>query len=474
MLLLFDYKTLRIFLDGMLCMMLVYTLISYFWHHKQTYSLYSLYLFCIFWYLYLNDQYHLDIDQHASVRQIQFGMLTESIVQCFSFIIYGRFAVLLMDLQTNDKTSVKLINAISILSLLLIIVDVISYITGTTGNAIQGNFHSFSRYVLAALALATVPRILRLKNQILSFFITGTSFYLIGAILGLVMFQTGWATRQPEKPFTFPMTPLEIGVILESVCVMIGISLLNRRSEREKIRIQAQLIEQLQENERKQTRLNNLRDEIALDLHDEIGSQLSSISILSQTTSRYVVDAKVQDRLQTISQTARQVMDSMREIVWSLNSSSNSLQHIGLRIQETAYSLFADSTIQLYTECDQSDELTGLTQKQRRELYLIAKECLTNILRHAQATRVWIQLQTTPDGLLLCLKDDGKGFSIASKTSGIGLQSVRQRAHQLGALLTINTADGQGTTVLITLQSHQLTNPNPIISHRQIADNEVR
>lgn len=164
----------------------------------------------------------------------------------------------------------------------------------------------------------------------------------------------------------------------------------------------------------------------------------------------------------------------MREIVWSLNSSSNSLQHIGLRIQETAYSLFADSTIQLYTECDQSDELTGLTQKQRRELYLIAKECLTNILRHAQATRVWIQLQTTPDGLLLCLKDDGKGFSIASKTSGIGLQSVHQRAHQLGALLTIDTADGQGTTVLITLQSHQLTNPNPIISHRQIADHEVR
>ena len=200
-------------MDGMLCMMLVYTLISYFWHHKQTYSLYSLYLFCIFWYLYLNDQYHLDIDQHASVRQIQFGMLTESIVQCFSFIIYGRFAVLLMDLQTNDKTSVKLINAISILSLLLIIVDVISYITGTTGNAIQGNFHSFSRYVLAALALATVPRILRLKNQILAFFITGTTFYLIGAILGLVMFQTGWATRQPEKPFTFPMTPLEIGVL---------------------------------------------------------------------------------------------------------------------------------------------------------------------------------------------------------------------------------------------------------------------
>lgn len=445
-----NYPTLRIFLDGMLFMMLVYTLISYVWHRKQIYSLYGLYLFCMFWYMFLNDQYHSSIDNHAPVNQIRFSMMLESIVQCISLIIYGRFAILLMDLQANDTVSVRLIYFTSILSAGLIVADLLCFLTDTTGNSYQAAFHSFSRYVLAVCAMATVPRILRLRNKALTFFITGTSFYIVGGMMGLVMYQIGWASRQPAYPFTFPMTPLEIGVILESIFVIIGISMLNRQTEQEKIQYQSQLIEQLQENERKQAKLNGLRDEIARDLHDEMGSQLSSISILSQTTSRYVTDERAQQRLSTIGQTARQVMESMREIVWSLNSSSDSLQNVGRRIQETAHTLFSDSPVRLHINLTETNTLHGLTEKQRRELHLIAKECLTNVLRHARAKHVGIRLKNKDNLLIMSIHDDGIGFESDNGSSGLGLSSVRQRAERLNAALRIESEFGEGTTVTLT------------------------
>lgn len=445
-----DYPTLRIFLDGMLTMMLVYTLISWVWHRKHVYSLYAVYMISILGYLHLNDLCHFYEDTHAHARQIQLATLAESVIQCLSFIIYGRFAILLMNLRTNDRVSVRLINAIAALSALLIIMDIGNFLMGVTEHPYQQVVRAISRYVLAACALATVPRILRLRNRVVQFFIVGTLFYVSGALLGLVMYQSGWATRQPELPFTFPMIPMEIGIVLETICVTIGISLLNRQTEREKIRYQAQLIEQLRENEQKQARLNGLRDEIARDLHDEMGSQLASISILSQTTMRYVEDERAHQRLITIGQTARQVMESMREIVWSLNSSSDSMQHLGLRIREIAHSLFTDSPVRLYIRLPETSQLPGLTEKQKREVYLIAKECLTNVLRHARAKRVGLHLYTEANCLLLTISDDGVGFDQTTQTNGLGLDSIGQRAKKLNAELRIESEFGEGTTITLT------------------------
>lgn len=394
-----------------------------------------------------------------------FAFYLENMAQSLAFLFYISFAAELMNFRQNDTYSYRVVGGIRWLLLSEVFLDTFLQIIDFDYE-VRYTIYTYNRYLFGLASIVVIIRILRQRNPVYSYFVIGSFFFALGSMFALAkVFFPGFFGLEPNRPFAISLTYMQIGVIAEVLCFTLGMSLRNRQIELEKIEYQSQLIDQLQENERKQSKLNSLRDEIALDLHDEIGSQLSSISILSQTTSRYVVDAKVQDRLQTISQSARQVMDSMREIVWSLNSSSDSIQHIGLRIQETAFSLFGDSAVQLYFECDQSDELTGLSHKQRRELYLIAKECLTNIVRHAQAKHVWIHLQTTSEGLILCLKDDGKGFSTNARTSGIGLQSIHQRAHQLGASLTINTTDGQGTTVLVRLQFNELPILNPMASY---------
>ncbi|GAB3313734.1 hypothetical protein GCM10027299_01010 [Larkinella ripae] len=446
-----DYPSLRVFLDGMLCMMLVYILISYVWHRKPLYLLYSAYIVNLLVYFQLNDLCHFYLDTNASTEQINRALLIESVVQCVSFIIYGRFAIVLMDLKTNDRVSVRLINLIATLALVLIAADVLGFLIGTTDNPVQQGFHTASRYIVCFCALATVPRILRLRKPVVSYFITGTLFYVSGALLGLVMYHFGWDSRQPAFPFTFPMIPMQTGVVLETICITIGISLLNRKTEQDKIQFQTQLIEQLRENERKQRQLQHIRDDIARDLHDEIGSDLSGISILSEVAARQIDDQpdRVRAALNTIGETAQNVMSAMREIIWSLNSTQDSMEHLSLRLKETAYTLFEYTPVDVKLSFQKNVPLTLLATRHRRDFLLAYKEILHNVIRHAQAREVSISLQIVGETLWLVVRDDGIGFDPLLRRSGNGLTNLHQRISQLGGQLGVQSQPGRGTTITV-------------------------
>ncbi|GAB3929359.1 sensor histidine kinase [Larkinella terrae] len=449
-----DYPSLRVFLDGMLCMMLLYILISYVWHRKPLYVWYSIYIINLLAYFQLNDLCHYYLDTNAPPEQTNRALLIESVVQCISFIIYGRFAIVLMDLKTNDRVSVWLINLIATLALVLIATDAISFLTGNTASPLQQTFYTASRYVVCFCALATVPRILRLRKQVVSYFITGTLFYVSGALLGLVMFQFGWASRQPNAPFTFPMIPMQTGVVLETICITIGISLLNRKTERDKIQFQEQLIEQLQENERRQRQLQHIRDDIARDLHDEIGSDLSGISILSSVAARQIDDQpdKVRTALNTIGETAQNVMSAMREIIWSLNSAQDSTEHLNLRLKETAYNMFEYTPVDVKLSFQKNLPINLLPTRHRRDFLLAYKEILHNIIRHAQARHVSISLQIVGEDLWLVIRDDGIGFDPLLRRSGNGLTNMQQRISRLGGQISVQSQPGRGTTVTVRCQ----------------------
>ncbi|AQG78880.1 sensor histidine kinase [Spirosoma montaniterrae] len=449
MLLHITYPTLRLFLDGMLLMMTLYAFATFIWHHKLLYAWYGLYLLGMIANLYFNDKAHQLQDQHAPESAVALAQWLEVSIQTVAFIFYIHFARTLLNLRRRDPFSFRLTNYMLFVLATGQLIDSGGLWLGSSAVVTEWRslLTDLNRYVMAGLTFMIVPRMLRLRDVVSSFFIAGTAFFVGGSILAVTLNLFGFAARIPEQPFSYPLTVMQLGIIIESLLFTIAISFLNRQTEREKIQYQAQLIEQLRENEAKQARLNNLRDEIARDLHDEMGSQLSSISILSQTTTRYVDDERARHRLVIIGQTARQVMDSMREIVWSLNSASDSLQDVGQRIRETATILFEDSPVRLHVSLTADEQPLNLSHRHRRELFLIAKECLTNILRHANAQTVWISLKREPTGLVLRIQDNGRGFDSDRPSSGLGLSNLRLRAERLGATLHIESEPGQGTYV---------------------------
>ncbi|WP_232325987.1 sensor histidine kinase [Spirosoma montaniterrae] len=204
-------------------------------------------------------------------------------------------------------------------------------------------------------------------------------------------------------------------------------------------------------------RLQHTRDRIARDLHDDMGSYLSSISILSQTAQRSALKdpAKTQATLERIGQTARQVMDSMGDIVWSINPTHDSMTNVAARMTDVAASLFTDQPVDWHVVVDDDVKRLSLSAEHRRDFFLIYKEAITNVARYAEAHQVTVRLQRQTGDLVLTVQDDGRGFNTEqpvkrNSTGGNGLRNMQNRAVLLGGTLTVESVERKGT--LIRLQ----------------------
>jgi signal transduction histidine kinase len=195
-----------------------------------------------------------------------------------------------------------------------------------------------------------------------------------------------------------------------------------------------------------------LRLRIARDLHDQIGAGLSSIALLSDAVGSSRAGLADTDRteLRKIAGAARDMVGDLRDIVWSIDPEADRLQDIVGRMRDVADDLLGG--LRVTFDVQPGSHLTRkLSMAARRDLLLLYKESLHNIVRHARATAVGIVLRIDRSRLALVIADDGVGFVPAQATSGVGLRSLRERADRLGARLDVESEPGRGTTVRLEL-----------------------
>ncbi len=156
--------------------------------------------------------------------------------------------------------------------------------------------------------------------------------------------------------------------------------------------------------------LEALRQQIASDLHDDIGSNLSSIALLAELGSSEADEPDlVREELDEIKRTADKTVESMRDIVWLIRPGEETWKQMIARFRETAAKLLRAHEYRFETTGHMHDERLPLDFK--RDLFLMYKEILNNIVRHAEAHRVHIDLETNRGRLVLRVVDDGKGFN---------------------------------------------------------------
>ena len=189
-----------------------------------------------------------------------------------------------------------------------------------------------------------------------------------------------------------------------------------------------------------------------------MGSYLSSISILSQTARRNALrdPEKTQSALDTIGQTARQIIDRMGDMVWSINPSHDSMDDVLARITDVGNSLFSNTDVVFDLAVADEVRHLNLSVEGRRDFFLIAKEALTNVARYAQASRVRVAVRHEGHELLLLVQDNGRGFDPTqpdrlNPSGGNGLRNMQVRATALLGVLTIDAAPGQGTTLRLLM-----------------------
>ena len=440
------YPQLRLFFDGMLCMMALYALFSFMQHRRAIYWQYALYILCMIITFYWDD---IDYGKANYLPGTNFKV---TIVESMAFLLYIRFAVLLIEIPRLDPFSNRVLKIMNIIIVIEMAVDLVFYLTNTANSLKSDNYIIF-RCIIAFGALIVVPRILRLRQAAVGYFIAGSLFFVLGCLMSLsINFIPSVFDRNPINALTFPITFMEFGVILEVLCFTLGMSVKNRKNEREKIEAQEQLIEQLLENEKKQSALMRIRDDISRDLHDELGADLSSISVMSYAAIRQMngQEPGAKDTITIIGETSRKVISSMREIIWSLHSAHDSVSNFSFRAKETAYALFEHQPIKLHLNFPPEDIDLRIPAEHRRNLFLVYKEILHNIVRHSQAQNVYISLHIENDYLDLKVKDDGTGFVYReNKSYGNGLMNLKQRTSVFAGKFSLESEPGKGTTVSV-------------------------
>ena len=200
------------------------------------------------------------------------------------------------------------------------------------------------------------------------------------------------------------------------------------------------------------------RAAISKDLHDDIAASLTNIALFSDLAQRDVAAGAtdVSHRLEKISNTSRSLLDAMNDIVWSINPDNDALEQTILRMEDYAVSMFDESDIDLHVRIPEELKNLKLPMEVRRNVFLIFKEAIGNIVKHSGCTRVDISISTTEltkrrKKLQLIIIDNGKGFNRSISAHGNGLKNMHARAVSVGGDIVILSDSGKGTKVEIIL-----------------------
>jgi signal transduction histidine kinase/ligand-binding sensor domain-containing protein len=190
-----------------------------------------------------------------------------------------------------------------------------------------------------------------------------------------------------------------------------------------------------------------LRLGIARDLHDEIGSGLSSIALMADAVrDAGAIPEAERRRLQRIGRSARGMVADLRDIVWAIDPGEDRLADVVERMRDVASALLRDQRVDFCAPPpDQLVRRVGMVT--RRDLLRLYQEALHNISRHARASAVDIAITASGETLELAIRDDGVGFDPDTGRAGTGLGSMRERARALGGTLELSSSPGRGTTV---------------------------
>lgn len=198
--------------------------------------------------------------------------------------------------------------------------------------------------------------------------------------------------------------------------------------------------------------IQKIREGVARDLHDDMGSNLTSISILSEVVSNTLLPAQEREKeyVGRISTSSSQMMDAMDDIVWSIKPDNDYLHRIVARMREYASTVLEPQEIGFTFENTEGDRMLKLRMDDRRNLFLIYKEALTNISKYAQATHVAISLHYQNGNIELLVADNGVGFDLTAADQGNGLANMRKRAATLSGTLAIASSPSNGTEVRLS------------------------
>jgi signal transduction histidine kinase/ligand-binding sensor domain-containing protein len=223
---------------------------------------------------------------------------------------------------------------------------------------------------------------------------------------------------------------------------IISRSYLNRRLEKQKAQLG-----QIHAVEKERTRISR-------DMHDDLGSGLTMIAILSEVVKKRLSKPKeAEELLERIAIASRDLVDHLQDIIWLLNPKNDTIESLSAYIREYGLKYFEPIPVELEFIFPEQFSKNRLGEEQRRNIFLSVKESFNNIAKHAEPNKIIVSIQETSNEFRLIITDDGKGFDMNSvRLFANGLKNIQNRIEQSGGNYFITSQPGKGTQTEIKFQ----------------------
>jgi len=304
-------------------------------------------------------------------------------------------------------------------------------------------------FAITGIMLYQSFRLREIKFQLIILY--GCTIYFI---LGMISFITNFYDDRYNEMLVMPLEWMMVGSFVDIIFFSFAIGYRNRKEfdnlnitlleeANKHIALQKVLIE-------KQAELENERKRIAADMHDDLGSGLTKIAYLSRTA----LQTGAENNLIKIRKTASELVENMSELIWVMKEENNTLEDLATYIKSYAVEYLESNNIDFYIEIPENCEQIPVDGKERRHIFLSVKECLHNIVKHAQAKKVSIQIKVD-DKLRIRIHDDGVGIDtnlIVGHIGGNGLKNMKARVESMSGELSIDDSDGTAINFLIPIR----------------------
>ena len=432
-------------LCGLLVMMIFFNAANYSLGRKKEFLYNCLYAICMFWLIFFNTY----IDRRSGVFASFFmGYLA------FALLIIGTIFYIAFTRKFLDtKTNYPLLNKIfyyeeKILLALFICYSIVYFFTDNF--QLQSTVENGSKILMLAIGIMYILVGIKQKNRLFNYLAIGNAILIIFSIISFLLIIV---TVRRSGIFTSALLYYEVGIVGELIFFLLGLTYKNRKELIERIKEQEalKLAAEKQIFETKIAILNAQQEErnrISTDMHDDLGAGVTAIRLFSELAKRRLGKETIPE-IEKISSSANELLNNMNAIIWTMNSSNDSFGNMVAYIRSYAIEYFENTGINCTVNIAADLPDIAVNGAIRRNVFLVVKEALNNVLKHSKATEVILVLKKEHTVISLLIQDNGTGIDFENlRRFGNGLKNMKDRMNKSGIDFFIENKNG----TLVTLQ----------------------
>ncbi len=322
---------------------------------------------------------------------------------------------------------------------------------------LQDQVENSTKYVWSLTTVVFIVYAIVHNNKMLNYLAVGHFLYLVAGIASLVLIRDPTILGKKEPTiWKVSLFYYELGLTVELIFFLMALAFKNRRDlidrtrERERLKLENERKEfekQLAIVEAKQEE----RNRISTDMHDELGSGVTAIRLMSEIVKTKMKDNTLPE-IDKISNNANDLLSKMNTIIWTMSSSNDKLDNMVAYIRAYAFEFFESTHISCHFENPETIPSTEMSGEKRRNLFLCIKEALNNVAKHSKAKDVWITISLSLGKVEVKIRDNGVGINLEKlREFGNGLNNMRKRMETIDGEFFVQNKEGTTTTFTVPL-----------------------